>query len=52
MLVRDGNLIFEMAQYRNVDVLPLPAKKGHKIQPAPPVSKSPEPEIDYFDYQG
>lgn len=37
---------------RNIEVLPLPTKKGHKTQPATVISKSPEPEIDYFDYQG
>ncbi|XP_046479756.1 protein shuttle craft isoform X1 [Neodiprion pinetum] len=37
---------------RNVEVLPLPTKKSPKVQSAPATSKSPEPEIDYFDYQG
>lgn len=36
---------------RNVEVLPL-AKKSHKVLSAPSTSKSPEPEIDYFDFHG
>ncbi|XP_012270844.1 protein shuttle craft [Orussus abietinus] len=37
---------------RNVDVLPLATKKLQKSQTPASRSRSPEPEIDYFDYKG